>query len=226
MTAETVEGILADRSPFCANRRRTWREAQLFDDYVLSRERYKLELIETLARTIGEGPVLEVSGGYGSIGAQLAQRRNSEFYISCDCEHARLLSEKRRGQAQIPEHRYRLLTTVPQEKFELVYCVNTLHTWNSPVPKLGELRGYLRSGGVLVINDLRRDANPFITEYVIREMAADETDKGQHHLSTFLLSLRSSYSASEVALLLEEAGCDRFSLDEDEPMTITAVVRN
>jgi len=225
MTAATVDEILAGRHQFQAWSR-SYEDALLFEDYFLDRERYKEELVEVLAGMIHQGPVLEASKGYGSIGTRLAQARKCDFRILCDSEHARGLCEARRSREQIPAHRYRILSEIPQEPvFELVYSVNTMHEWNAPELILRRLFGCVKPGGGLLINDLRRDANPFITEYVIREMAADETETGRHHLRTFLSSLQSAYSPSEVASILESACPGEISIENDEPMTVTAVVR-
>lgn len=224
MTSATAESILADRHPFSAPTR-SWAEALLFEQYVLSREVYKTDLVETLGSLIREGPVLEASGGFGSIGLRLAQLRSCEVCVLCDGEHSRRLCEERRRREQLPVSHYRPEREFPREAFELAYSINVLHEWDTPEQMLRRLFGYVRPGGNLVINDLRRDSNPYITEYVIREMAGDETLAGLHHLSTFLSSLRSAYTAAELALLLERARLGEFSLSDDEPMTLTATIR-
>jgi len=224
MTLTTTESILAERHQFQPSMRVS-EDAWLFEDYVLSRECYKEDFLEQLASMIFAGPVLEASNGFGSIGARLACARNCDFCILCDSECGRDICEDRRVRAHLPAQRYRIVSELPAGAFELVYSVNVLHEWNNPEGKLRQLFESVKPGGTLVINDLRRDANPFITEYVIREMAGDETLVGRHHLNTFLSSLRSAYVPSELALILEKEHLGEFYVAEEEPMTVTAVVR-
>jgi len=118
-----------------------------------------------------------------------------------------------------------LPTSLNDNSFELIYSVNTLHEWRAPVPVLRSAYRLLRKGGSLFLNDLKRDCDQFIAEYIVREMAAVDTREGRFQLCAFLHSLASSYETNEVADLLEEAGLGVFSIERGEPMTFTARLR-
>ena len=202
-------------------------EAESFERYLQGRNRYKEELIESLARTISQGPVLEANGGFGTLGVELLRRKRFELHCLCEAPHGQALCERRLREHGLearchPGSRQPESLPFPPASFELVYSVNCLHEWESPVAVLTRLHGLLREGGVLVINDLKRDANPYITEYVLREMAADESSEGRFHLQVFLRSLQSAWSVAEVRQLLEAMDVDVFELETQEAMTLTA----
>jgi SAM-dependent methyltransferase len=224
MTEVAPEMLLADRRPFHV-KQHSRAEVRLFEDYVLSRERYKDDLLETLEGLILQGPVLEFSGGFGTFGLRLAQTRPAEFHIMCGCEESRAICEERRRCSGLPVQSYRTTRMpLPRDTFELAYSINLLHEWEEPTATLGMLHNSLKSGGALVINDLRRDSNPYITEYIIREMAEDSTETGRHHLSTFLASLQSAYTLNEFEEVLHCSGFKKFSLIDGEAMTVTAII--
>jgi SAM-dependent methyltransferase len=225
MTLSLVGGALAARRPFPC--REGGREAALrLDAYVLSRERYKDDLVQWLTKLTHGGLVLEASNGYGSIGISLAETKTSEVYTLCECQE---IYEIRQAQAVgelVADTHYQVVREIPPDVlFDLIYSVNTLHEWENPALALRQLFHSLKPGGSLVINDLRRDGDPFITEYVIRELAADSTETGQYYLTTFLASLCSAYSARELRLVIEESGLEDPIMDTQEPITITATIR-
>ena len=109
----------------------------------------------------------------------------------------------------------------PRDVFELIYSVNSLHEWEDPIALLRNAWEHLREDGWIILNDLRRDSDPFITEYVIREMAADQTVEGRFRLQVFLRTLESAYTCEEATELLQASGLSPFFVDADEPMTLT-----
>lgn len=203
-------------------------EALLLDRYLLSRNRYKEELIDSLAESASSGPALEVNGGFGYIGVELLRRRRIAIYAVCTGPLSRA-----RHEDKVREHDLRgwyhpcdgLGEAAPFSPYELVYSVNCLHEWADPEAALMRCYALVAEGGHLVINDLRRDADPYITEYVIREMAEDRSEEGQRQLQLFLRSLRSAYSIAEVEEMLSRLGLPCTELDRQEAMTLTVRVR-
>lgn len=112
-------------------------------------------------------------------------------------------------------------------RFSLIYSVNRLHLWAAPAQTILRLYRLLKPGGTLVINDLRRDADPYITEYIIREMSDAPPEAGRFPLYTFLTALRSAYTSAEVASLLGDTGLaqQQLSVDCGDAMTVTIKLR-
>lgn len=221
--------IFETRKPFVPVIHGEW-EASAFERYLEGRTRYKTELIESLVGHISLGPVLEAGNGYGLIGVELLGRKRFELHCLCEESLARVLYERKLRDHGLWDHcrlcaRSEGAWPFSPGSFELVYSVNCLHEWETPLSMLQELWGLVREGGLLVINDLKRDADPFITEYIIREMAAVETEEGRFHLQSFLKSLQSAWSVAEVRHLLEDAQLGRFELVADDAMTLTLRLR-
>ena len=204
----------------------TWKEARLFDRYIQSRNRYKGDLIALLETTISFGPVLELNDGFGSIGLQLLSRGGFALHTMCRSSHARQLAERKIKNSSLAKRCHIWECQVLPfpftcETFEVIYSVNSLHEWDDATALLHCAWNHLQSNGWIIINDLKRDSDPFITEYVIREMAADQTEEGRFRLKVFLRALESAYTSEEVTALLEASGLGPFFVDNDEPMTLT-----
>ena len=205
-------------------------EACRFDRYLQSRNRYKQDLLEEFLQHAADGPVLEMSNGFGTIAIELLRRKRLPLYVVCESSHARRLYQEKIRQDGLERH---CRLTARQDGrlpfadgfFTLSYSVNSLHEWDDPVFVLAELHRVTRPGGLLLVNDLKRDADPYITEYVIREMLDDETADGRSWLDTFLQSLRSAYSLAEMVRLLEDSGLGGFEAETGEAMTATLRIR-
>jgi SAM-dependent methyltransferase len=221
---------LFDQRQFCALPIQTRRRARLYDRYVQSRDRYKRDLFGLLTRSITGGPVLELNDGFGNIGVELLRRRRFPLHLVCASQFARVLTtEKLIACALMDQCHISIVQTPPfpyaPDFFALIYAVNALHTWADPTRVLVSAWRLLQPGGHLILNDLRRDADPFITEYLLREMAADKSVEGRYRSDQFVRSLQTAYTCSEVALLLRSSGLEVFSLDTEGPMTFTILVR-
>jgi SAM-dependent methyltransferase len=208
-------------------------EAPHFDRYLESRNRYKGEFIADLAASVTDGPVLEVSNGFGAVGVELLRRSTVTLVSVCESDPARDCYAERLRQHGLVD-RCRLTVRAvdsrpappwPAGPFELVFSVNSLHEWERPDEVLRQLSELARDGGSVVVNDLRRDADPFITEYVLRELAADTTAEGRYRTRTFVHALAAAYSTAEVRRLLTEAGLRHAEIDDGDAMTVTLRIR-
>lgn len=200
--------------------------ARAYDRYLLSRNQYKQELITSMARTITRGPALELNGGFGFIGIELLKRKRFPLFSECSRPWSQALYRDKianhglDGVCRLFVGEAGMLPFASGE-FEVVYAVNSMHEWEDPLPFLKEIHRVLRPGGTAFLNDLRRDADPYITEYIIREMAGDESEEGRSHLDFFLHSLQSTYSSGEVRDMVEARGFPESHLDTEEAMTFT-----
>jgi SAM-dependent methyltransferase len=204
----------------------TAKEARLFDRYIRSRNRYKAELIESLKENISSGPVLEISDGFGTIGLELLRQGNFVLHTICRSSHAQRIAERKMKGRSFSRRYHAWECDVPpfpfaHDAFELIYSVNSLHEWKDPIALLRAAWNHLRGGGLIIVNDLKRDSDPFITEYVIREMAADQTAEGRFRLQVFLRAIESSYTCEEATSMLQASGLGSFFVETDEPMTLT-----
>lgn len=203
-------------------------EARRFDRYLRSRNRYKRELMDSLLASIGQGPVLEAGHGFGGFGLELLARKRFPLYSFGAGDHARRFLEdeaRERGlEARCLPWTAEKGRELPAGFFELVYSVNSLHEWEAPAAVLLDLHALTRPGGALVVNDLRRDADPFITEYVLREMEEEGSEEGSYGARAFARSLRAAYSAGELREILEISGLG-YELEDAEAMTLTVWIR-
>lgn len=203
---------------------RSAEETPRFDRYLESRNRYKGELIDELAAAVTGGPVLEAGSGLGAVGVELLRRTTAPLVITCESRHAVVCQADRlRREGLADRCRLTLDEHEPDGEYELVYSVNNLHEWPRPGAVLTRLHGSARRGGLVVVNDLRRDADPFITEYVLRELA-DGTEEGRYRAGAFVHSLAAAYSLDEVRDLVAGLGFRHAEIDGDA-MTVTVRLR-
>jgi SAM-dependent methyltransferase len=229
MTALTTLPMLSERRSF-VRYPRDLKTAERFESYVQSRRIYKTELVKLLADVISAGPVLELTNGFGSIGLELLRARSFTLHTICDGLHAKQLiihklrdtSFKTRCHIWPSET---ALSLLPGNFFECIYSVNCLHEWNYPVDRLKSLWKHLRVGGVLVLNDIKRDADPFLVEYVIREYASEETEDAHFRRTTFLTSLQSAYTTKEALTIMQQSDIHPAFIEENDPMALTICAR-
>jgi SAM-dependent methyltransferase len=219
--------IFTDRRPY---RRRisSPEEAALFDRYLQSRNGYKQDFFDAAAGRIGAGPVLEWSGGYGAIHREILSRKAVPLCRVCDDRWSCDLRPM--GPGTPPQVACRVERTrgapLPFRgaAFEVVVSANLLHEWDDLATFFHEAHRLIGTGGAAFINDLRRDSDPFITEYVIHELAGDATDEGRYRLDAFLRSLRSAYTVGEVVDALGACGLPDARVEDESPMTLTVLL--
>lgn len=203
-------------------------ERQAYDRYLAERGRHKGEFLEEVLAAAGPGPVLEAGFGYGGLGVRLLRLRPVELHAVCESDEAAALYGRRLAEAGTAA----TVHTVPggvldaaEEpwnalRFSAVYCANALALWPDPAAALRRLAALLAPGGQVLVSDLRRDPDPFILEYSLREMAADTSDEGRYRLRTFLASLNGAYTLPEAQSLLDAADLRHWRAEADGPMTL------
>lgn len=200
-------------------------EAELYDAYLERTAPYREEFLRRLLSLVREGPVLEVSDGCGPTSRALRET-GARLYRSLRSPWGCRLQPAAPSAAGAPRLRCdegRL--PFPDAVFEVVYTEGQLRRWPSPRGVIAELLRVTREEGFVLLHDLRRDADPFVAEYLIREMADDESAEGRFLLRHFLASLRAAYAVDEVARLLCECGCRTFLLDATNEVSLTVALR-
>ncbi|MGW6912953.1 methyltransferase domain-containing protein [Kitasatospora sp. NPDC054939] len=195
-------------------------ERAAYDRYVAARNGYKEEFLDLLEAACDEGPVLEVGPGYGGFAALLLARRPVDLRVLCTDPEAVALQRGRLGGA-VPVGHWAPGAAPPPGQYALVYSVHALGECAEPVPLLTALAGALAPGGRLLVNDLRRDPDPFILEYTLREMAADDSPDGAYRLRTYLDSLRGAWTCAELRERLDAAGTAGWTTRTEGPMALT-----
>ncbi|MFJ2744546.1 class I SAM-dependent methyltransferase [Streptomyces sp. NPDC087440] len=223
----STAGPLALRVP-ARHPRSTAQERQAYDRYLAERGRYKGEFLRDVLDAAGAGPVLEAGPGYGGLGGELLRLGPTELHAVCESHEAAALYERRLADAGARA----VVHTAPQgvpnparapwntRRFTVVYSANTLGGWPDPAAALRRLAGLLVPGGQVFVSDLRRDPDPFILEYALREMADDTSQEGSYRLRTFLTSLHGAYTLPETEALLTAAGLHDWRAEADGPMTL------
>lgn len=200
-------------------------EAVALARYLKSRNRYKRDLLDRLVEVSGDGPVLDWSGGYSCLGQELAREASVPTYRVCsDAWSARLAAKPRAAGYRGTVRAAGRALPFPAGAFRLVICINSLHSWDRPEGLFLEAHRLVTAGGQAVVNDLRRDADPFLAEYVLRELAGGPGRGARFGARAFARSLRSSYTPGEVRAALDRCGLEAARVDDD-PMTLTAWIR-
>lgn len=223
----TVPAVIAVRRP-ASHPRSTPAEQEAYDRYLAGRNHYKEELLDEVAAAAGGGPVLEVGSGYGGLGVELLRRGPLELHVVCESDAARRLYERRLTGAGLRARLHTAPGGVPDpeapdwrgRRFAVVFSANAFNGWPDPAGALRRLAALRGPGGLVVVNDLRRDPDPFILEYSLRDMADDTSEEGRYRLTTYLASLRGAYTLAEAGRLPASAGPGEWQVAADGPMAL------
>jgi ubiquinone/menaquinone biosynthesis C-methylase UbiE len=202
----------------------------LYDHYLDERRAYKEDLCEAIATTLRRGSLLEFSSGWGYTGIDVLLRNPAlDLTVLYDVEEARLCAEVAARSAGVGSRRQAVKGSLrampfPTGRFDGALSTNALHRWADPVAVLREAYRVVRPGGVLFVNDLRRDVDEAIAEYVVREMREDDTVAGAFNLRTFVTSWRAAYTVEEIRELLESADLPCASIEPEGAMTVTVQI--
>lgn len=204
--------------------------ASLYNDYLRARRGYKEDFCNLVVSKCARGNVLEVTSGWGYTGIDITKRSGQiSLHILADNDEIARLAENNAHEEEIFSHveitqgsKYSI--PYPDNYFDAVVSTNVLHTWQSPERIIREMYRVARAGGHLFINDLRRDAEETIAEYMIREMKEDKTHFGQYSLSKFIQSWRAAYTIDEIRAMIENVGITWVEIEEDGAMTCTVII--
>lgn len=200
--------------------------------YLIERREHKNEFCDSVAACYRNGTMLEVSGGWSFAGIDILKRKSSLHAVTVVPDQRGFEWRHHVGQAEAVAQRERLVLgddgrlPFADGSFELVVSVNRLHQWSVPEQVLAELYRVTRLGGSIWISDLRRDADEWIAEYVIRELHRDTSEYGRYSLDRFVRAWRASYTATELNSLLCTAGLSGVSQYEDDGAMARTVVIN
>nr|VFJ46047.1 MAG: Ubiquinone/menaquinone biosynthesis C-methylase UbiE [Candidatus Kentron sp. DK] len=205
----------------------TSRYALNYDRYLRERRSRK----ESFCQEVGhetKGPnALEVSGGWGYTGIDVLLRSPglclkvlAEHPVACQIGLRNALEASVEDRCTFiigsEEH-----IPLADQTVDMAVSTNRLHRWERPLDVIREMVRVTRRGGIVWINDLRRDPDEFIVEYVIRELRRDTSDFGSFALDRFVRSWRSSYSPGEMERMLQPARFDTVLIMEDGALAQT-----
>lgn len=162
-------------------RKRLWGEYQRFAGFVLEE-----------GRPCRGARLLEIGPGPGWIGIILAKAR-PDIRIQVATGRAERLGESVKG------------------AFDLVYSRDSLHHWDDPRAAFAAIRGALKEGGALVLQDERRDIGAAARLVVKAQCAFVLGPMGKYWRS----SIAAGYTADEVRGFLELSGFQDISVLPD-----------
>jgi len=92
----------------------------------------------------------------------------------------------------------------PDEYFDLVVCKDSFHQFSNPIKATKEMYRVLKPGGIIYIQDLRRDVPLYLIKMVLPLNTLAK--------KLIYYSARSSYLPNEIKKILNKAGIKRFIL--------------
>jgi len=202
----------------------------LYNAYLDQRRAYKKEFCRSVLAVCPRGKVLEVNSGWGYTGIDLVKDSPGlSLHILANSPKVATLARANAKREGVIEQ-----TTINQggneqmpyddEFFDIVISTNSLHCWPNPELVIKEMYRVLCGNGTLYINDLRRDADEHIAEYIIREMQEDRSQFGKYSFNKFIDSWRSSYTLEEFDNILSSVGLKNYQISEDGAMTFTTTI--
>jgi ubiquinone/menaquinone biosynthesis C-methylase UbiE len=203
---------------------------ELYDAYLRGRRAFKQDFCALARERVPAGRLLEISGGWGYAGLDVVAPRPDLRLCVLGPGEGVLALARERAAAEGQHERWRaaggreIALPFRDGSFDGALAVNALHVWSDPAAVLREMRRVVRPGGVLLLSDLRRNADEFIAEYVVREMRADDSPLGAFGLRQFVSAWRASYTPEEVEGLLREAGLADYAVEEEGALTLTVTV--
>jgi ubiquinone/menaquinone biosynthesis C-methylase UbiE len=178
----------------------------------LSKSNYKrwmLPLVDGFLEIykIRRGQILDVACGPGLLSKELAIRLPQATVTGIDySKHAiNLAKQNCQGLAnsqfrQMDAYRIQFSSA----KFDAVVCKDSLHHFNKPTQALKEMLRVLKPGGLLYLQDMRRDLPGYLLKLA---MPPDTVTKQLQYYST-----RAAYTKSEIANVLKKMGIKNFNI--------------
>jgi SAM-dependent methyltransferase len=179
-------------------RKRLWGEYQRFAGFALEE-----------GRPCQGARLLEIGPGPGWIGIILAKARPDISIEALDASEdmvrsyrATIAKEDLEERIQVATGRAERLGESVKGAFDLVYSRDSLHHWDDPRAAFAAIRGALKEGGALVLQDERRDIGAAARLLVKAQCAFVLGPMGKYWQS----SIAAGYTADEVRDFLELSG--------------------
>jgi len=149
---------------------------------------------------------LEVGPGPGYYGLEWAQNTKETTLTGLEISPAMIrLAEKNTRTYGLQERvRYQegnaLSMPFADSSFDLVFSNGSLHEWEEPGRVFTEICRVLKSGGQMMVTDLRRDLTPEIFRFMQESCRSDEIRAG------FVTSVQAAYRKEELEEILAPCG--------------------
>lgn len=204
---------------------------EAYDRYAYQRRLHIEDFYERVVHSFKNDTLLEVNSGWGYTAIEILKRGPFLNLV------ALVEADPVMDQARKKIYREGLVERITLVKgqnqdmpfennsFEGVISTNAFHSWSSPSLIVREMLRVVKPGGLVLMIDLRRNADEAIAEYLVREMKKNQTPDGLYAFDTFVKAWRSSYVRKEVAKIMKAAGAHDFEITEEGPMTQTIQIR-
>jgi ubiquinone/menaquinone biosynthesis C-methylase UbiE len=181
--------------------------------------------VDRLLALGGRGRMLDIGTGPGHIPLLVCARLEGCSVVGVDLAASMLVHAERHRAASPHRDRveYRLADgkrlPFADGEFDAVFSNTILHHIADPRPFLGEARRVLRSGGVLLVRDLRRPDSPAAADRLVDLHAGDASLRQQE---LFRASLHAALTPDELRAVADEAGLARAEvvIDTDRHMSL------
>ena len=169
-----------------------------------------------LAKHLGSGPlhILDAGGGNGLDSIPLAQQ--GHFVEIVDYSEQMLADAVRRaGQANLQDHVAVHQANVqevgglfPDSHFDVVLCHNVLQYVEDVPALLKSLSLPLKTGGLMSLISINRYSQPYHAAFLRSDLAEAFSQLDSRQTKALIFdTMMTNYSADEVCLMLENAGC-------------------
>jgi ubiquinone/menaquinone biosynthesis C-methylase UbiE len=181
-------------------------------------KRHKLMAKQWVDNIPANGKVLEIAPGPGYFCIELAKLGDyqitgldiSKSFVEIARRNAReagLNIEFREGNA----------AAMPFEanRFDFTFCQAAFKNFSEPVKAIAEMYRVLRSGGVSVISDLRRDASSEEIDREVKGMGLGRINQFMVRRTFDQMLLKSAYSVEEMKKMISQTPFKKFKITTD-----------
>jgi ubiquinone/menaquinone biosynthesis C-methylase UbiE len=157
--------------------------------------------------TFRNGSVLDVGCGSGGLLRAFESENPKLKLTGVDASKTLLDAAKKMSKLNLKYSRAENLQ-LESNSFDLVVCQDTVHHFKKPVEVLKEIYRVTKKGGYIYLTDLRRDADKKIIELSTTNIVKSSIS----HTIFYLWSLKASYTAQEIKLILKKAGIKNYKI--------------
>lgn len=202
-----------------------------YEQYVREFKEYKLELYRDIAQSFSGGTILDVDAGTGEAGLTLldynlkidlvALESRREFIARCRDQLGTKLNDRWRLVEGRAEH-----ISYRDNYFNGVIAFSAVRRWQDPRRVILELTRVTKKGGLIYLNDLRRNADEGVVNIMLRDWKGRNTEQAKWFINYFLSAWESAYTTEEIEQIVKQLGIGEYSVVNDGPMTHTVRVVN